>query len=94
MTVWSFTHPVKKLAAIFDADISKFIFGEKKGKKAPVYTCYTNTAKNLLKYTTKQLLQTPIFRYNNVVHCNAVSSLHCITDTSLHQRHLITQDNP
>lgn len=94
MTVWSFTHPVKKHAAILDADISKFIFGEEKGRKAPFYICYSNTAKNLLKHTTKQLLQTLIFRYNNVVHCNAVSPLHCIADTSVHQRHLITQDNP
>lgn len=42
--LWSSTHPVKKHAAILDADISKFIFGEEKGRKAPLYICYGNTA--------------------------------------------------
>lgn len=63
------------------------LFLERKRGEKPQFISVTAT--NFLKYTTKQLLQTPIFRYNNVVHCNAVSSLHCITDTSLHQRQLL-----
>lgn len=63
------------------------LFLERKRREKPQFISVTAT--KLLKYTTKQLLQTPIFRYNNVVHCNAVSSLHCITDTSFHQTKLL-----
>lgn len=43
MTVWSFTHTVKKHVAILDADISKVIFVEENERKVPFYVCYSNT---------------------------------------------------
>lgn len=72
---------------------SSLFLERKRGEKAPFYVCHSNIAKNLLKHTSN-LLQTLIFRYNSVVHCNALSPLHCITDISIHQWHLITQDDP
>lgn len=55
--LWSSTHPVKKHTAILDADISKFIFGEEKGRKAPYI--YVKATQLVFKHTTEQLLETP-----------------------------------